>query len=126
MIGAELRQQRENAGMTIRQMAETLGIPSGRVSAYERGKRATPVSELEAMVEVFGQSVTEYIDEDGPVGDWIQDRKAFEEYKNLPADMQKFLANPDSERYLTLAKQLSDISVEKLRVLADTLQDITL
>lgn len=126
MIGAELRQQRENAGITIRQMGETLGIPTGRVSAYEHGKRAIPVSELEAIAEIFGQSVTEYIDEDGPVGDWIKERKAFQAYQSLPPVMQAFLANPDSERYLSLAKQLSDISVDKLRVLADTLQDITL
>jgi transcriptional regulator with XRE-family HTH domain len=126
MIGAALRQGRENAGMTIRQMAETLGIPTSRVSAYEHGKRSTPVSELEAMAEIFGHSVTEYVDEDGPVGEWIRERKAFDTYQNLPAEMQEFLANPDSERYLALAKQLSDISVDKLRVLADTLQDITL
>lgn len=126
MIGAELRQQRENAGMTIRQIAESLSIPTSRVSAYEHGKRPIPVAELEAIAEIFGRSVEEYIDEDGPIGDWIQEQGAFEAYQALPEDMQEFLAHPDSERYLSLAKQLSDISVDKLRTLADTLQDITL
>lgn len=49
LLGAELRELRENADMTVRDLAAQLDVAPGTVSRYERGERA-PKSEHVARV----------------------------------------------------------------------------
>jgi transcriptional regulator with XRE-family HTH domain len=126
MIGAMLRKQRTELGMSIRALAEAAGLPTRRVSSYERGERAIPLPELEALAEIMGQSVEDYIDTEGQVGQWATSKQAFELFSQLPADLREFLSKPGNQPYLKMAKRLSEISVEKLRSLAETLLDLTL
>jgi hypothetical protein len=52
-------------------------------------------------------------------------KAAFEKFMLLPAELREFLGKPGNEPYLELAKQLSEISIERLRSLADALTDLT-
>jgi transcriptional regulator with XRE-family HTH domain len=126
MIGAMLRAHRQEAGLSMKELATRAGIPSSRVGAYERGERAVPFPELEDLLQSLGQNVFEYLNKEGPVGEWHIDQDSFEVFKALPPDLRKFLGEADNERYLRLAKRMSEISVEKLRNLAESLLDITL
>jgi transcriptional regulator with XRE-family HTH domain len=126
MIGAMLRKQRTELGMSLRALAEAAGLPTRRVSTYERGERSIPLPELEALAEVMGQSIEDYIDTEGQVGQWATSKQAFELFNQLPADLREFLSKPGNQPYLRMAKRLSEISVEKLRSLAETLLDLTL
>lgn len=126
MIGAMLRSYRENIGMTIRQFAESAEIPRSRISAYERGERPIPLPELEKLLEILGSPLEELLDTEGPVGEWHLEQHAFENFQALPEDVRGFLSEPENMRYLRLAKQLSEISVEKLRNVAEILLEITL
>lgn len=126
MIGAMLRKQRTELGMSLRTLSEAAGLPTRRVSAFERGERSIPLPELEALAEVMGQSIEDYIDTEGQVGQWATSKQAFELFNQLPADLREFLSKPGNQPYLRMAKRLSEISVEKLRSLAETLLDLTL
>ena len=126
MVGATLRTHREEARMSIQQLAETVDFPSSRIGAYERGERQIPLSELELLAEVLGHSIEEYIDREGPISDWLREQRAYEHYQTLPDEMRDFLAQADNVRYLRLAKRLSEISVEKLRMVAEILLEVTL
>src|SRR3972149_58582 len=55
MIGAMLRRPRDEPGLSIRSLAERVGYPTSRVSAYERGERPIPLPELEALLKVLGR-----------------------------------------------------------------------
>jgi transcriptional regulator with XRE-family HTH domain len=126
MIGAQLRSHRTEADISLRKFAKTLNIPPSRLSAYERGTRAIPIQELETMVEALGHEIEEYIDHDGPVGEWQQQLQAIEMLSKLSPELRDFLSKPVNEPYLRIAKQLSELKAEKLRTVAEGLLEITL
>lgn len=126
MIASLLRAHRVDAQLSIKQLAETAGLSAARVSSYERGDRPVPVPHLEAIVAALGRSIEEYIDTRGPFGEWDSSQRALEVLIELPADLREFLLDPANRSYLRLAKQLSELSIEKLRTLAQGMLDITL
>ena len=126
MVGALLRKQRTEAKLSIRALAETAGLPSKRLSLYERGDRPIPLPELERLVNILGQSLDDYIDREGPVGEWASNMQAFANLLQLPSDLREFLSTPENQSYLRAAKHISELSVEKLRALAESLLDLTL
>jgi transcriptional regulator with XRE-family HTH domain len=126
MIGAQLRAHRMQTDMSLRKLARTLDIPPSRLSAYERGTRPIPISELDALSSAIGHTIEEYVDHDGPVGEWEQQLQAVEVLSKLSPELRDFLSKPVNEPYLHLAKQLSELQVEKLRTVAEGLLEITL
>ena len=63
MIGALLRQERNNVNMSIRHLAAQSGIKPARLTAYELGERAIPVPELESILTVMGSRVETFFDQ---------------------------------------------------------------
>jgi transcriptional regulator with XRE-family HTH domain len=126
MIAALLKTHRQDAQLSIKQVAEVAGMSAARLSGYERGDRPVPIPHLESLVAAMGRSIEEYIDTRGPFGEWDSTQRALEILSGLPADLRDFLVNPANRPYLRLAKQLSDLSVDKLRSVAQGMLDITL
>ena len=126
MIGALLRKHRQETGMSIRTLAETTNLPAWRISAFERGIRPIPLPQLEVLITAVGYSIDVYIDYEGPVGEWITNEQAFARLLELPINLREFLIKPGNQAYLRMAKQLSELSIEKLRSLAEGLLDLTL
>ncbi len=126
MIGALLRQERNNVNMSIRHLAAETGIKSARLNSYEMGERAIPVPELESILSVLGSRIDTFFDQNGPVGQWMTSQRAMQKFLELPEEMQNFVCQPVNRPYLELAMKLSDMSREKLRSVAEGLLDITL
>ena len=112
--------------MSLRKLARTLEIPPSRLSAYERGTRPIPIHELDALSRTIGHSIEEYIDHDGPVGEWELQLQAVDVLSQLSPELRDFLSKPVNEPYLRLAMQLSELQVDKLRTIAEGLLEITL
>ena len=55
MIGAFLRQERMNASLSMKSVAEQTGISTGRLKRYELGERPIPLPELEVFLKVPGR-----------------------------------------------------------------------
>ena len=126
MIGALLRQERNNVNMSIRHLATETGITQGRLNSYELGAHAIPVPELESILAVLGSRVETFFDQNGPIGQWMTSQRALQKFLELPEEMQNFVCQPVNRPYLDLAMKLSDMSKEKLRSVAEGLLDITL
>jgi len=126
IIGALIRKRRSDSGMTMKALAEVVGISSRQMGSYERGEKPIPLTELELIVEALGESIYDYLDDEGPVGEWLTTNKAFKNFMDFSPEIREFLCKPGNETYVQIAKQLSEIPVEKLRILAETLLDITL
>ncbi|ROQ40021.1 XRE family transcriptional regulator [Frondihabitans sp. PhB188] len=62
VLGARLRTLRTDSGLTLREMAEALGISSSAVSQIERGVRRPSVSRLLAIVQVLGRPLADVFD----------------------------------------------------------------
>ncbi len=57
-LGRRLRALRHNAGMTLREVGETVGVTTAQVSKYERGDCAVPEQRLPALAETLGVSLS--------------------------------------------------------------------
>lgn len=125
-IGALLRQERTNASISIRSLALETGISGARIKAYELGERPIPLPELEVLVTTLGGRIESFFDRSGPIGQWMMNEEAIQNFLELPEELRQFVALPVNRPYLELAKKLSGMSKEKLRSVAEDLLDITL
>jgi transcriptional regulator with XRE-family HTH domain len=126
MIGALLRQERTNASLSLKALADESGISSARLKAYELGERPIPLPELEILISALTSRVENFFDQNGPIGQWISDEKSIRQFLQLPKDLQAFVCQPVNRPYLDLARKLSGMSNEQLRSVAEGLLDITL
>lgn len=125
LIGAQLRKQRHEADMTIAELAEAVDFPASRVSAYERGERSIPLPELELLARTLGHDLEEYVDLDGPIGNWIRQRRQFRAFLELPDDLRSFVAEENNRAYLRLAKDLSKLPREQMLSVRRSFEEIT-
>ncbi len=126
MIGALLRQERNNASLSLKALSQETGIPGGRIKAYELGERPIPLPELEALISSLTSRIENFFDQSGPIGQWITDEKSMRQFLELPEDLQAFVCQPVNRPYLDLARKLSGMSNDQLRSVAEGLLDITL
>lgn len=125
MIGAMLRQARQEAGYTLETLAERAQVSPEDLEAYELGKAAIPLPVLETLTGLLHRSIREFQDQHGPVGIWNAQQRAVKDFLSLPLDLQLFVSKPINRPYLELAIRLNDMSVEKLRAVAEGLLEIT-
>jgi transcriptional regulator with XRE-family HTH domain len=126
MIGALLRQERMNASLSLKSVAEQTGISTNRLKHYELGEFPIPLPELELILHVLGGRVETFFDQGGPVGQWMREQKAVQQFLDMPVELRNFVCQPVNRPYLDLARKLSDMSTDKLRSVAEDLLDITL
>ena len=126
LIGALLRQERNQANLSLKDVTDATGIPTARLNAYELGERAIPLPHLEAIIIALGSKIENFFDRNGPVGHWMTSQKSMDKFLELPVEMQVFVCQPVNRPYLELAMKLSEMSRERLRAVAEGLLDITL
>ncbi len=125
IIGILLRQKRQQTSASLRALSVETGIPQGRLKAYEMGEKPIPLAELEAILTILGGRVESFFDQNGPVGKWMNEQQAIQEFMQLPQHLRSFVCMPVNRPYLELARNLSQLSTEKLRSVAEGLLDIT-
>lgn len=125
IIGAQIRQARQSRNVSQKELAAAVGIPPSRLKSYEFGAKPVPIPELEAISYALGLKIDHFFERQGPLGEWDATRRAFERFKELPAEMQEFIAQPMNEPYLRIAMRLAESPAEKLRTIAESILDIT-
>jgi len=125
IIGAKLRKARQDQDMTMTDLADQVGISTNVLRSYERGEQPIPLPELEVMSAALELPLDTFRDQDGPVGKWFARQEAAQRFLELPPDLQEFIAAPVNQPYLELAQQLSEMSLSKLRTVAESLLEIT-
>jgi len=123
-VAAMLRQGRNEKNLSQKELSDRTHISPSRIRRYESGETPVPLPELEALAAVLGYNLDDFADSSGPVGQWITQSKAAAQFEEMPKELQEFLADPANQYYLELARRLSDIPVERLRALVDTLNSI--
>lgn len=126
IIGALLRQKRTLANISLKGLARETGLPLSRLTAYELGERAIPLPELEVILGVLGGRIETFFDQNGPVGKWMVEQETIDQFMKLSPELRGFVCTPINRPYLELARNLSQLSTEKLRSVAEGLLDITL
>ena len=121
-----IRKARVDAGITMDELAQKSNIDLKMLTAYEIGSTPIPMPELEAIAVALNLSVRDFQDQHGPIGKWAIQKKAIDDFSKLPVEMQQFVSKPVNQPYLELAQRLSEMSVERLRAVAEGLLEITL
>ncbi|MCK5634115.1 MAG: helix-turn-helix domain-containing protein [Anaerolineales bacterium] len=124
MIGAMLRKRRLELGMSIRELAAAVDMPSSRVSNYERGVRPVPLPDLESLSDALQQPLDALIEHEGPIGNWHMTQQAFERFCELPADLRTFFSTSENEPYLMMAERLSKLDLHALQRVAQAFEDL--
>jgi transcriptional regulator with XRE-family HTH domain len=125
-IGASIRRSRLEAGLMIEDLSEKVGIPPNQLQAYEFGTQPIPIPELEVIATALNRPLKEFQDNRGPIGTWIKQQRAVQTFAELSPELQDFISKPINRPYIELAYRLSEMSVEKLRAVAEGLLEITL
>jgi len=126
MIGALLRKQRLETGVSLKSLSEQSGIPASRLKVYELGESPIPAPVLEGLLSLLDERIETLYDQTGPIGQWLVQRRVIQEFLELSPELQSFVCKPVNRPYIELALSLSGLSTEKLRSVAETLLDITL
>ncbi len=126
IIGLTLRQARERAGKSIREVAAFLGCTPRRVRAYESGERPIPLLELERLCLYLGVPLSDFYDTDSPVGQSILLLDQLERFRTLSPEVRSFVTAPVNLPYLRLAMRLAELPADRLRHIAEDLLEITL
>jgi transcriptional regulator with XRE-family HTH domain len=126
VIGVLLRQLRLQARLTQADIAQQADLDPDTIDAYETGEQPVPYLHLEKLSQILAVPITHFIEgERGPLRRHEMRLQLLRQFDQFPADMQEFLANPTNRSYLETAKKLSEMDVDKLRELAESLIDIT-
>ena len=126
VIGVLLSQQRLRSRQSLAELAEVLGVAEETIKAYEMGQEPIPYLYLEQLCRQLDVSVTYFLDDPhGPLGRHEAKQKLERQFQRLSPEMQAFLINPVNVSYLDTAKKLSEMNVEQLRQVAESLLEIT-
>lgn len=125
IIGTRLRQQRNERGLSLTEVAVKTSIPEEQLKDFELGQASIPLPYLEILARVLEIELEDLFDQQGPIGAWHSQQVALNKFKSLTPELQDFISKPVNHPYLALAMKLSELSAEKLRSVAESLLEIT-
>ncbi len=125
VIGANIKKFRSSLEINIPELSQKTGIEQNILRQYELGEVAVPVPELEIIAKYLNKSIEDFYDTQGLIGKWRIEQKEMEKIKSIPADLREFVIKPINQPYIELAIRLSELDVNKLRLVAEGLLEIT-
>jgi transcriptional regulator with XRE-family HTH domain len=125
MIGAKLRALRNKQNISLPELAEATGLNEQDLKQYEFGSKTLPLPALEILATTLNTRIEEFFDQHGPIGKWRDQNETLQKFSELPDELQSFVCVPVNRPYLELAMRLSELNVEKLRKVAESLLEIT-
>jgi transcriptional regulator with XRE-family HTH domain len=126
MIGALLRQAREEAQLSIEDIAVATGLSPERIELYELGELAIPMNELHALGGAVRRNMDYFVEMSGYIGELLRIREEWKKFLSLDEDVRRFAANPGNLAFLRIAMMFSEMPTEQLRKVAAGLADITM
>jgi transcriptional regulator with XRE-family HTH domain len=125
-IGDLIHEGRMKAGQSIEELAQQAGMTPESLQSYEKGMVPISLPELEILASAMNNTIGEFEDHQGTVGNWFAEKRNINEFLDLPQELKEFVSKPINRPYLEIAVRLSELKVEKLRALAEGLLEITL
>lgn len=125
IIGTRLQMLREEHHLSLDELSALSSISVERLKHYESGQAAVTLPELETIAVALETRIDTFFDDHGTIGAWRSRQTAVQKFMDLPEQQQQFILQPVNRPYLDLAIRLSDLSVDKLRGIAEGLLEIT-
>jgi transcriptional regulator with XRE-family HTH domain len=125
-IGALIRQARLHAEISSDALASKTGLSPATLDAYELGGERVPIPLLEMLAILLHKPLQDFQSKNSQAGVLTAQQQAVDGLPEMPAGLKDFVMKPVNQPYLELAQRLSEMSVEKLRAVAEGLLEITL
>lgn len=126
MIGALLRQAREEAKLSLDDLSEATGLPANQINRYELGELAPPIHELTTLAGGVDKNVSYFLESDSQIGELLATREAWKHFSELPEDVRAFAADPVNIGFIHIAVMLSQMPADQLRQVGASILDITM
>ncbi len=126
MVGALLRQARDELGMTLEELSQGSAVPVEQLQAYELGETPVPIHELTVLANLLKKNVSYFLESSGHVGEWLAIREEWKHFTGLPEDVRRFAANPLNIGFIEIAIMLSQMPTDKLRRIGESVLNITM
>lgn len=125
MIGALIRQVREERGLSLAQLAERTDLDPAVLNQYELGEWAMPMNELSVVASVLERNLSYFLETASQIGDLLATRESWKHFNELPDELRAFAANPQNIGFIEIALAFSRMPSEKLKSIAVSMLDIT-
>jgi transcriptional regulator with XRE-family HTH domain len=126
MVGALLRQAREDVKLSVEELSVASAVPIERIQEYELGEVPMPMHELTVLASAVKKNLSYFLETSGHVGEWLAAREAWKHFTDLPEDVRQFAANPLNIGFIHIAKLLSEMPTERLRQVGESVLNITM
>ncbi len=121
VVGATLRQARTTAELTPEILAENTGLTPAQITAYEMGQSPIPLTELTSLAAATNVSLSHFLESSNRVGRWLANQENYKSFSEMPDDMRSFLSNPVNASFIELAMWFSELGVNDLRGIAESI-----
>jgi transcriptional regulator with XRE-family HTH domain len=127
MIAVQLKQKREELGISVEQLANDASISSEDIFHYEDGIKPIPYCHLQSLLEILEIPLDALTSRQGshkPASsiEYVPDSVL---PGNLSEEMAAFVSKPANLPYLELAMRISKMDANKIRGIASSLLEIT-
>lgn len=125
MIGALLRQSREDLKLSIEELAARTAINVSDLSDYEVGEVGVPMHELAVLANALEKTMGYFLETSSQIGDLLAMREKWKHFNTLPDELREFAANPQNIGFIEIALNFSQMNSDVLRRIAVSMLDIT-
>ncbi len=126
MIGALLRQAREEADLSQEDLAQRAGIPLESLQQYELGEVSIPMHHLPTLANLVDRNPDYFIETSGYVGELLKIYEEWKRFTDLDPEIRAFAANPLNVAFIKIAMTFSQMPADDLRKAAEGLLEISM
>jgi transcriptional regulator with XRE-family HTH domain len=126
MIGALLRQAREEAGIELADLSEQAHIPLETLQHYELGDEPVPMSELSMLSTIVNRNMDYFLETTSYIGELLKIQEEWKRFTDLDPEIREFAANPLNVAFIKIAITFSKMPVDQLRKAAEGLLEIAM
>ncbi|WP_050525981.1 cupin domain-containing protein [Pseudorhodobacter aquimaris] len=111
-VGQRLRQMRQDASLSQRQLAEASGVPHGQISMIETNRSSPSVSSLRKILGGLNVSMSEFFEPDAPITQSVFFKP--QDMRDLTTRLYSTLDDPRGKMTL---QQIGDAKAHNLQIL---------
>lgn len=126
MIGALLRQAREQRDLTLADVAEATYLEEATIANYEAGLAPIPMNELTVLANAVDKNMDYFLEASSYIGELLKMREEWKHFANLDPESRAFAANPVNIGFIQIAMMFSKMPTDQLRKVAEGMLDITM
>jgi transcriptional regulator with XRE-family HTH domain len=125
VIGAKLVLARQDARLSLDEVAKLTGLTADQVRSYEFGQQSIPFSELTSLSSAVRKSLSYFLEDSNRVGGWLALQEEYRRFSELDQETRAFVIQHVNQPFIDLAIRLSRLPVQELREIGENILNIT-